>query len=324
MSEATSLDLVCLGEALVDFVAERRGQPLADAETFVRAAGGAPANVAVGAARLGLRVGFIGKVGADPFGDHLEGTLVAAGVDTTGLARDDRHRTGLAFVSLREGGEREFLFYRHPSADQRLAPDDVDEAYVRRARWLHFGTLTLADSPAREATWRAVRLAGAAGITRSLDVNLRLDAWPDPARARRAALSAVQESEVVKVSESELDFLTGDPGDVGAARLRHERLALLVVTRGRAGASYYVGEESGRVPGFAVDSLDTTGAGDAFVAGLLAGLDAAPAALVDASVAASVIRRANACGALATTKLGAIPALPTAEELAAFLSVRGE
>ncbi len=318
--------LVCVGEALIDLMAVEADTPLSEAGTFVRAAGGAPANVAVGAARLGVRSAFLGKVGADPFGDHLVATLAAAGVDTGLVARDAEARTGLAFVS-RHQGEREFLFYRSPAADQRLRVAEVDEESIAHADVLHHGSLSLAVSPAREATLHAAAVAGRAGVLRSLDVNLRLDCWSSEGEARRAVLAAAAASEIVKVSEEELDFLAaGEAGTAGKviAGLMGEATRLLVVTRGAAGASYYLtanaGLAVGHVPGFAVDALDTTGAGDAFVAGLLTGILADRAALTDPTALEAVVRRANACGAIATTRLGAIPALPTAAELTAFLA----
>jgi len=346
MAEGRNVDIICLGEALIDLVAEGHGVPLSAAERFVRAAGGAPANVAVGAARLGAAVGFVGKVGADPFGDHLVATLAGAGVDTSRTLQDPEHRTGLAFVSLLAGGEREFLFYRNPSADQRLKASELDVDYLASAKVLHFGTLTLAVEPAREATLRAVDVAGAAGVLRSLDVNLREAAWPNASVARASALAAVARAEIVKVSEDELEFLTGGTGRKAASKLLHDELELLVVTLGRAGVTYYLGggsgtgpgggsgtgpgggfravpaRDSGTVPGFEVAAVDSTGAGDAFVAGLLTGLLESPAALTDPVLLESVLRRANACGAIATTRLGAIPALPDALQVAKFLSVR--
>lgn len=324
MSSDEVARLVCVGEALIDLVATERGAALSEAATFVRAAGGAPANVAVGAARLGVRTAFLGKVGADPFGDHLVSTLAAAGVDTSMVTRDAQARTGLAFVSRAPDGEREFLFYRSPSADQRLRTDEVDGGRVARAEVLHFGSLGLAVSPAREATLHAASVAGRAGALRSLDVNLRLDGWRSDGEARRAVLAAAAASEVVKVSEGELDFLAGGKGAAAARTLIAGSTRLLVVTEGAAGAGYHLvtqdGLATGHVPGFAVDALDTTGAGDAFVAGLLTGMLLDRAALVDPAALEGVLRRANACGAIATTRLGAIPALPTADELAAFLA----
>lgn len=322
-SDRAAPRLVCVGEALIDLVAVETDTPLAEAGTFVRAAGGAPANVAVGAARLGVRSAFLGKVGADPFGDHLVDTLAAAGVDTSLVARDPQARTGLAFVSRHEG-DREFLFYRHPAADQRLRVDEVDAERIRRAEVLHFGSVSLPVSPAREATLHAVAVAGSAGVLRSLDVNLRLEGWGSAGEARAAILAAAATSEVVKVSEEELDFLAGGRDEAGATALLRGATGLLVVTRGAAGASYYLatgdGLAAGHVAGFAVAALDTTGAGDAFVAGLLTGILADRNALTDRGALEAVLRRANACGALATTRLGAIPALPTATELAAFLA----
>ncbi len=304
-------DVVCLGELLVDFVPTVTGTGLIDAPSFKKAAGGAPANVAVGLARLGTSSAFLGKVGDDAFGTFLVRTLADAGVDVRSVRTSATARTALAFVSLRADGEREFLFYRHPSADMLFEPGEVDAGAIRAARALHFGSISLVSEPSRSATLRASELARESGCLVSYDPNMRLALWPDARSARAGILRGLAEAEVVKISEEELEFLAG-ARDLGAARreLWHDRLKLLVVTRGPAGCTFLTRDAMGDVPGFAVEAIDTTGAGDGFVAGLLHSLLGAPRALEDESTLRAACRLANAVGALTTTGRGAIPSLP--------------
>lgn len=316
-------DAICLGELLVDFISTVSGATLAEAPAFVKAPGGAPANVAVGLARLGVASGFMGQVGDDAFGHFLAETLRDNGVDVSALRFSDPARTMLAFVSLRAGGERDFMFYRHPSADMLYRPEDVDADAIRQAKLLHFGSISLIDEPARSATLRAAGIAREAGLLISYDPNLRLNLWPGVESARAGIRLGWPLAHVIKVSEEELAFIAGS-GDVAeAARaLWHPDLRLLVITRGRQGCRYVTGAFSGEMPGFEVEAVDTTGAGDGFVAGLLKGLLASPNALENKAQLEAICHYANAAGALAVTQRGAIPALPTAQQLDVFLSSR--
>ncbi len=315
-------DVVSCGELLIDFVALRRGVRLADAPAFRRAAGGAPANVAVGVARLGKRAAFLGQVGDDDFGHYLAATLEHAGVDVRGLRFSSTARTALAFVSLRADGERDFLFYRHPSADMLWRPEDVDYSVTGATRIFHFGSISLIDEPTRSATLAAIAHARAHGARISYDPNLRLPLWPSPTVAREGILLGWRVAEIVKVSEEELAFLTGSSDPTAARDLWHDRLQLVVVTHGARGCTFLTADEIGAVPGFSVRVVDTTGAGDGFVAGLLVGLlehsdDRSTATLEQ------VLRFANAVGALVCTRRGAIPALPSRPRVERFLSSVG-
>jgi fructokinase len=314
-------DAICLGELLIDFVPTVTGTTLVDAPAFRKAPGGAPANVAVGLARLGVSSAFMGKVGDDPFGHFLASTLAEAGVDTGPLRFSAEARTALAFVSLRADGEREFMFYRHPSADMLLTPEEIDEAAIRRAKLLHFGTISLISEPSRGATLHAIEVARDAGCLISCDPNLRLALWPDPAAAREGLLLGIESAQVVKISDGELRFLTGSD-DPAAARqqLWHDRLQLMVVTLGAAGCVYFTPGFDGVVVGFSVAAIDATGAGDGFVAGLLRGLLMDRGVPGEAARLRELCRLANAVGALTTTERGAIPALPTMERVRAFLA----
>ncbi|MEM7021735.1 MAG: PfkB family carbohydrate kinase [Pseudomonadota bacterium] len=306
-------DVICLGELLIDFVPTVTPTTLIEAPAFKKAPGGAPANVAVGLARLGLSSAFMGKVGEDPFGHFLADTLAGAGVDISSLRFTDQARTALAFVSLRADGDREFMFYRHPSADMLFEPHEVDAAIIREAQAVHYGSISLISEPSRGATLRAIEIAHEAGTLISCDPNLRLALWPDPEAAREGLLLAIEQAQVLKISDEELRFLTGsdDPADA-RSQLWHERMELLVVTLGAAGCVYFTTDLQGVVAGFSVEPIDATGAGDAFVAGLLHGLIADRSQISDNARLRDLCRFANAVAALVTTERGAIPAMPTA------------
>jgi len=315
------IDVVSLGELLIDFVPTVSGVTLIEAPAFKKAPGGAPANVAAGLAKLGVSCAFLGKVGEDAFGHFLKETLDDVGVDTSGLVFSQDARTALAFVSLRADGEREFMFYRNPSADMLYTPDEVDFDLIRSAKIFHFGSISLISEPSRSATLAAVEAARAAGCLVSYDPNLRLALWPDRAAALEGMLSVWELADLIKVSDEELTFLTGlDDLDAAVEQLWHDRLQLMVVTLGKQGCRYYTPAFMGETPGFEVDSVDTTGAGDGFVAGLLSGLLAHPENWHEQNVLQGICRFANAVGAITTTERGAIPALPTAEKVQQFLN----
>lgn len=332
-------EIVCLGEALIDFVAAESGVGVGEASSFLRAPGGAPANVAVGVARLGRSSAFLGKVGDDPFGRFLEQTFAAAGVDTGGMIFDPDHRTGLAFVSLEANGERDFCFFRNPSADMTYAPAELDRARIQAGRIFHYGSITLIDQPARNTTLAAVETARAAGLLLSYDPNLRPPLWPSLAEARIVILDTIPYADVVKVNAEELVFLmtpdsTFPAENVSAEecrrlarnfRLLYPHVRLLAVTRGAKGSHVCWGDDKSLdTPGLSVKAADTTGAGDGFTAALLCGLLEAGLADTEALISpppallAQIVMRANAVGALTTTRKGAIPALPTREEIDAF------
>jgi len=319
--------VVSFGEALIDFVPTVSGVTLLEALEFTKAPGGAPANVAVALARLGVSAGFVGQVGDDAFGHFLAQTLVDDGVDTAALRFSNKARTALAFVSLREDGEREFMFYRHPSADMLFGPADVDLDYMQSARLFHFGSITLIGEPSRSATLLATRAAKEAGLLISYDPNLRINLWEGPEAARAGIMTGWPLANVIKVSEEELEFLTGQaPQDVSIlsdlGRLCHPGLRIVVITLGKEGCRYVTSNFGGDVPGFAVDTVDTTGAGDGFLAGLLRGLLAHPMAHLNEDRLREICRYGNAVGALTTTERGAIPALPPAERVDEFLRRR--
>ncbi|RXZ83855.1 carbohydrate kinase [Paenibacillaceae bacterium] len=309
-------EVLCLGELLIDFVSVDADHSLIDSSGFHKAPGGAPANVAAGLAKLGRRAGFIGKVGQDPFGEYLKQVLEQAGVDVSGMAYDAESRTTLSFVANRSTGERDCMFYRNPGADLQLTPEDLDEAAFAESLIFHFGSVSLAGEPARTATLHGLELAKRHGLLVSYDPNLRLNLWDSESRAREEIRAVFRHADVVKISEEEMTFITGyNTLEESALDILNQGPRLVVVTRGEEGCYYTDGQVSGSFPGHPTNVVETTGAGDAFVAGLLAKLLERRARTGQFELAVDdelveAIRFANASGALATTKVGAIPAMP--------------
>ncbi|KAM7273316.1 hypothetical protein ACFE04_027980 [Oxalis oulophora] len=316
--------VVCFGEMLIDFVPTVSGVSLAEAPAFKKAPGGAPANVAVGITRLGGKSAFIGKVGEDDFGKMLSDILKQNNVDNSGVRFDHNARTALAFVTLRADGEREFLFFRHPSADMLLQESELDTDLIKRGKIFHYGSISLIAEPCRSTHLAAMKIAKSSGSLLSYDPNLRLPLWPSEEAAREEIMSIWDQADIIKISEDEITFLTGgdDPYDdnVVLTKLFHPNLTLLIVTEGSAGCRYYTKDFKGRVTGCKVKAVDTTGAGDAFVGGLLYCLASDQSIMQDENRLREALHFANACGALTVMERGAIPALPTKQAVLEFLA----
>lgn len=316
--------IITFGELLIDFVPTVTGVSLIEAPAFKKAAGGAPANVAVGLSRLGIPSAFMGKIGDDAFGHFLAQTLVENQVDISGMVFSREARTALAFVSLKADGDRDFMFYRHPSADMLFKPEEVNESLIQESQVFHFGSISLISEPSGSATRHALEIAARAGLLITYDPNLRLNLWPDETTARQGILSAWHQARVIKISREELVFLSGQEDlEAGVRSLWHPELALMIVTDGKEGCWYFTSDFWGKVAGFTVEAVDATGAGDAFVAGLLKGLIENPHAWKTETILQDICRYANAVGALTTTQRGAIPALPTSAQVAAFIENQG-
>ncbi len=315
-------EAISLGELLVDFVSIDNDVSLAELPTFAGAAGGAPANVAVGLAKLGVSSGFIGKVGSDPFGEFLRRTLDREGVDTHLLRLAEGARTTLAFVASRSDGQKDICFYRNPGADMLLTAEEVTPGYLQGARLFHFGSVSLSRSPAREATLHAALLARNSGLVVSYDPNWRPTLWGDPREANGRIWEAMALADIVHCAEEEWEFITGTEDlEAGARRILAAGAKLVVVTLGARGCYFDDGVSRGTVAGFSVDVVDPLGAGDAFVAGMLSHLTYAPKdAKLPEGQLRDVMRYANAAGALTCTRRGVIPALPKAAEVEAFLN----
>ncbi|XP_010908109.1 fructokinase-2 [Elaeis guineensis] len=314
--------VVSFGEMLIDFVPDVAGLSLAESGGFVKAPGGAPANVAVAITKLGGCSAFVGKFGDDEFGHMLVDILKKNGVDTDGCLFDPHARTALAFVTLKSNGEREFMFYRNPSADMLLTEKELDLSLIRSAKIFHYGSISLIAEPCRSAHLAAMRAAKEAGVLLSYDPNVRLPLWPSQEAARDGIMSIWKEADFIKVSDDEVAFLTqGDPQSEDVVmKLWYDGLKLLIVTDGEKGCRYFTKNFKGKVPGFSVKTVDTTGAGDAFVGSLLVSIAKDDSLFHNEEKLKEVLRFSNACGAICTTQKGAIPALPNtsmAQELIA-------
>jgi fructokinase len=314
--------VICLGELLIDFIPLTNGLPLSEVPEFRRVAGGAPANVAAAVARLGGESRFIGKVGNDAFGDHLESVLKQCGVETM-LFRTDEAKTTLAFVSLREDGEREFSFYRNPGADMLLSKDEITIESLASGSVFHFGSVSLVAEPSRSATIHAAQLAHLQGLIVSYDPNVRLSLWPSPEEAKRVIRDTLSLAHIVKVNEEEAVFLTGyEDQSRAAGEILEYGPQAVIITNGEKGSSMWIGGRSIHVPAIPVNAVDTTGAGDAFVGALLFQLSRSgwPASnlakqLSKEPVARDILRFANAAGSIVATRRGAIPSMPTEAEV---------
>ena len=314
-------DILCFGDLLIDFVPTESGLDFADLPTFKPAPGGAAANVAAGLARLDVSSAFMGKVGDEAFGHLLVDTLKREGVDVGPLRVDNKARTALAFVTLTKDGERDFLFYRHPSADMLFTPDEVDVEAIEQAKIFHFDSISLAAEQPRETALFVADRAASAGKLISYDVNLRLPLWDSEDAARKGIIEGLKRADIVKLSDDELAFMTGgsSPDDV-RSKLWHDDLRLAVLSLGREGCIAITKDGERRIESLPVETVDTTGAGDGFVAGLLSGIVADPDKLGDDEAIAGLCRFANAVGGLTTTARGAIPSLPRREQVDALLS----
>ncbi len=326
------MDIVCLGEILIDMFPAEVGRRLIDVSAFHPKPGGAPANVAVAARRLGATSAFIGKVGDDAFGHHLIAVLRAEGVETRGMRVDEAARTTLAIIAMPDAHSAEFVFYRNPGADILLRPDELDEVLLSDARALHIGSLSLVAEPSRGATRRAIELAGQAGALLSFDVNYRPSLWPDPQTAVEVIRSVLPLAHLVKVNEAELRLLTGsnDPA-AGSATLLTGRTQLCIITQGAAGSAFCLRRAAGgdfaAIPAFPVKTVDAIGCGDAFMAGVLTQLTATSEPggwreRLTPDFLRQALRYASAVGALTAQHHGVIPALPTAAQVDAFLRNR--
>lgn len=315
------IDVTALGELLIDFTPaghSSQGNPI-----FEQNPGGAPANVLAALSKLGCQTAFIGKVGEDQFGQFLKKTLDDVGVSTHGLLMTDKCNTTLAFVHLSPSGDRSFSFYRDPGADLLLEPAELPYQLIEDSEIFHFGSVSMTAEPSRSATLAAVRHAKDQHKLVSFDPNLRPRLWKSPEAAKHEILETMHLADLVKISEEELLFLTGEADlEKGAQYLIDTySLKLVLITLGPAGAYAHNHLGSARRPTYKVQVVDTTGAGDAFTGGFLFKLlksGKSPADLTPAELD-EFLDFANAVGSIATTRKGAIPALP---DLAAIERLR--
>lgn len=311
------IDVVALGELLIDFTCVGRdadGYP-----TMAAHPGGAPANFLAALAKFGAKAALLGKVGNDAFGKLLTDTLQKAGIETKGLIVDDNVFTTLAFVTLDEHGDREFSFARKPGADTRISYEELDLSLIDEAKIFHFGTLSLTDEPARSATYRAVAYAKSKGKLITYDPNLRKPLWMNLDEAKKQLLWGMEQADVVKISDEEVDFLFGLDAVKGAQHiLANYGVKLVFVTCGADGCFFKNAVAEGKVPSLSgIHVVDTTGAGDIFGGSAvwkLLQLDVNPEALNEDQLREVVTFACTSAG-LSTTKPGGIFSVPSYSEV---------
>ncbi len=331
MSQEAAFDVLSFGEALVDFLPSRMGARLREIDHYTRCLGGAPANLAYGVAMLGGRSAFMGRCGDDEFGYYLREKLQGAGVDVTGVTHTLEARTGIVFIEIDEKGERSFTFYRHPSADSTITAADVDLDVVRKSAIVHSGTNLMTLPGPREANLLVLSEAAEAGRLVSLDANIRLHHWPDPDAVRESILHMLQLVDMLKVNEDETTFLFGQGGtgrEIFDRHLAPRQVSALLMTLGGGGATVITAQHEIHVAAPDVEVLDTTGAGDAFLAGALRALSIllepcgrGPGGWrqglreLDEAQWRSALSVANFAGASVCTSFGATTAVPTLQDV---------
>ena len=310
--------IVCFGEVLIDMISTNTGN-LMNSKGFLKKFGGAPANTAADLAKLGVPVRFMGKVGDDPFGHFLKGTLDENGVGTDSLILSKTEKTTLAFVSLTDSGERDFTFYK--GAHKSISSSEVN--LPENTFLLHFGSLTQTNETANKATHKLIDQARAINAIISYDPNIRKSLWGDLNRAKKTILDTAKKVDILKINEDEARILSGkeDIGEAGNA-LFTNNLEALFITLGKDGCYYKTKEFEGFVPiPIKVKVVDTTGAGDAFNAGYIFAIHDSRKRIsqMTKDELESGLKIANIIGALTTTKKGAIDACPSREDLKRYI-----
>ena len=317
--------ILCFGEALIDFHAED-GDGRGFAQHFVPFAGGAPANVAVAAARLGGAARFAGMLSHDRFGDFLLDSLRQAGVGTDDVARTKAANTALAFVTLDAHGERSFSFYRRHTADLMFRPAHFRADTFRDIAMFHVCSNSMTDPASAETTREGMQRAHAAGALVSFDLNLRPALWPAESDPCPLLWPALHLADVVKLSAEEFAWLAVDGEQAALDRLWLGRTRLVVVTDGAKPLRWFHPDAEGELPCYPTEVVDTTAAGDAFVGGLLCclaelatGTDRIDHLVTELPRLHAMLRFAAACGALTVTRQGSFAAMPRGDEVLAFM-----
>lgn len=322
--------IMTIGEALIDFIPNKKGCNLKDVTGFERVAGGAPANVCAAVAKLSGNAYFISQLGYDSFGDHIVEVLKEANVNTEYVLRTNKANTGLAFVSLKEDGNRDFSFYRNPSADMLLEENNIKEKWFEDCKILHFCSVDLVESPMKYTHKKAIEYATNNKAIISFDPNVRLPLWENAKDCRDAILEFLPMSNIVKVSDEELEFITNICEEEEALdSLFVGNVKVVIYTKGSNGADY-ITKKDGKInrvesQGNLVEAIDTTGAGDSFIGSLLYQLGELKVKLneleyLNEDKIKEMLRFSNKYAADTTTKKGAIGAMCTLEEFKMILN----
>ena len=317
--------VISIGEALIDFIPNQKGCELKNVLGFERVAGGAPANVSAVVAKLGGKSNFISKLGKDAFGNHIIEVLKEANVNVDYVLRSDKANTGLAFVSLKEDGNRDFSFYRNPSADMLLEESEVKKEWFEDCHSMHFCSVDLIECPMKYAHKKAIEFALENKSIISFDPNVRLPLWDSEDACRDAIMEFLPLAHVVKISDEELEFVTGyDNMDEAKEVLFKGNVNMVLFTKGKDGVEAYTKDRVVKIPGNIVDVVDTTGAGDSFIGSFLFKLLEDDVNMEQLnSISDEKLREyltfANAYAAYSTTKKGAIGSYATLDEIIKYM-----
>ena len=298
------MDILTIGEVLIDLT--QTGKDARDIPQFAANPGGAPANLAVAAARLGAQTAFIGKVGADAFGRYLKEVLAENKVDVSGMA----------VVSVDATGERDFSFYRSANADVMLSKEDISEGALKATKTVHFGSVSLTADPSRTATLDAAARAKKLGAVITYDPNYRANLWKNKEEAIAQMKAPLPLVDILKVSDEELPLLTGTTDcESGTAQLAQNGIRLIFVTLGANGVFYRFGDKTGHVAGVPCKVGDTNGAGDTFFGAALSKLCKEKLDTLTVDKLEGILAFANKAASITTSRHGAIPAMPTLAEV---------
>ena len=313
--------LIAIGEALIDFIPDRAGGAIKDVIAFLPAVGGAPANVCGAFTQLGGRSEMITQLGMDGFGDKILDTFREAGIGSSYVKRTDVANTSLAFVALKEDGNREFSFYRNPGADMLFEAEDVQKDWFEDAYALHFCSVSLGDFPMREAHCKAIQYALERDVIVSFDPNLRPALWKDAKQMIETVKDFIPLADIVKISDEELESITGEATiEAALGKLFTDRVKLVIYTEGSNGARAFTKTVSATAECAKVKAVDTTGAGDGFIGAFLwclhrDGVTADGLEDLSAEKLEEYLKFANAFCGISVQKRGAIPSYPTLEEM---------
>ena len=309
-------DVVALGELLIDFTENgksNQGNPLFEANP-----GGAPCNVLAMLAKLGHKTAFIGKVGNDFFGEQLRTAIKEAGIDDTGLCTDEKIHTTLAMVHTYPDGDRDFSFYRNPGADMMLNKAEIREDILKDTKIFHFGTLSMTHEGVREATKAAIHIAEEAGAVISFDPNLRPPLWESLDEAREQVLYGLGHCQILKISDNEIQWLTGEEDYTAGVNwiLERYQIPLILVSMGKEGSRAYYNEMMVEVKPFLQENtIETTGAGDTFCGCVLHYVCEHGINGLKEENLAEMLTFANAAASIITTRKGALRVMPEEKEI---------
>ncbi len=317
--------LFAIGEVLIDFIPGEAGKGISQVGSFAPKVGGAPGNVCGAFVRLGGDAAMISQLGKDPFGDKIVEEYKEFGIETKYIERTEKANTSLAFVALKEDGNREFSFFRNPGADMLYDPALLQEDWFKDGYALHFCSVSLGDFPMKEAHKKAIEMAKRQGLLISFDPNLRFNLWSSREALKEAVLEFIPTADILKLSDEELEFITGKTQiEEALPELFASGVKLVVYTEGSKGARAYTKDAQAAAPSKKVQAVDTTGAGDGFIGAFLyqlsgMGLDGANLQQVSKEQLEKALAFSNAFCGISVQKAGAIASYPTREEVEKFM-----